>query len=136
MLFRSLTYSILSKANKETQNALVKAETASKAKTDFLFSMSHDIRTPINAITGFLRLLAEQQENPVKRKEYILKIEDASGLLLSIVNNVLEMSKIEGGSDVVEETVWSAEQMMAAADFIAKCLKCSHTGIHYIRICF
>lgn len=110
-----LTYSILSKANKETQNALVKAETASKAKTDFLFSMSHDIRTPINAITGFLRLLAEQQENPVKRKEYILKIEDASGLLLSIVNNVLEMSKIEGGSDVVEETVWSAEQMMAAA---------------------
>ena len=110
-----LTYLILSKANQETQRALVKAEAASKAKTDFLFSMSHDIRTPINAIIGFLRLLAERQEEPERRKEYIQKIEDASALLLSIINNVLEMSKIEGGVDVVEETVWSVEQMAAAA---------------------
>ena len=110
-----LTYLILSKANQETQRALVKAEAASKAKTDFLFSMSHDIRTPMNAIIGFLRLLAERQEEPERRKEYIQKIEDASALLLSIINNVLEMSKIEGGVDVVEETVWSVEQMAAAA---------------------
>lgn len=107
-----LTYSILSKANQETQKALVKSEAASKAKTDFLFSMSHDIRTPINAIIGFLRLLAERQEDPDKRREYILKIESASELLLSIINNVLEMSKIEGGADVVEEAVWSAQQMI------------------------
>ncbi len=109
-----LTYLILSKANQETQRALVKAEAASKAKTDFLFSMSHDIRTPINAITGFLRLLAERQEDPDKRKEYIRKIEDASALLLSIINNVLEMSKIEGGADALEETVWSAGQMVSS----------------------
>ena len=107
-----LTYSILSKANKETQNALVKAETASKAKTDFLFSMSHDIRTPMNAIMGFLRLLDEQQEEPARRKEYIRKMENSSELLLSIINNVLEMSQIEGGETVLEETAWSAERMM------------------------
>jgi signal transduction histidine kinase len=52
----------------EAQNALVKAENANKAKTDFLFNMSHDIRTPMNAITGFLRLLDQQQEDRAKRK--------------------------------------------------------------------
>lgn len=107
-----LTYLILNKANQETQKALDKAEAASKAKTDFLFSMSHDIRTPVNAITGFLHLLTEQQEDPDKRGEYILKIQTASELLLSILNNVLRMSKIEGGGDVGEEAIWSAQQMV------------------------
>jgi len=109
-----LTYMILNRSRLETQKALVKAEADSKAKTDFLFSMSHDIRTPMNAIIGFLRLLNEQQAEPVKRKEYIRKIEDSSELLLSIINNVLEMSQIEGGKTALEETAWSAEQMMDA----------------------
>lgn len=56
--------------------------------------------------------MEERQEDPDKRREYILKIEDASGLLLSIIDNVLEMSKIEGGADVLEEAVWSARQMV------------------------
>ena len=107
-----LTYLILDRARLETQKALVKAEAASKAKTDFLFSMSHDIRTPMNAIMGFLRLLDEQQEDAAMRREYIRKMEDSSELLLSIINNVLEMSRIEGGETVLEETAWSAEQMM------------------------
>ncbi|MCI8479033.1 MAG: response regulator [Oscillospiraceae bacterium] len=106
-----LTYPILNKSRLETQKALVKAEAASKAKTEFLFNMSHDIRTPMNAITGFLRLLNQHQEDSVKRREYIRKIGDASEFLLSILNNVLEMSKIEGGKAVLNETVWSAEQM-------------------------
>lgn len=107
-----LTYLILNRSRLETQRALVKAESASKAKTDFLFSMSHDIRTPMNAIMGFLHLLNEQQEEPAKRKEYIHKMEDSSELLLSIINNVLEMSQLEGGKVVLDETAWSAEQMM------------------------
>lgn len=106
-----LTYTILDKSRMETHKALVKAEAASKAKTEFLFHMSHDIRTPMNAITGFLRLLNKQQEDPVKRKEYIHKISDASQLLLSIINNVLEMSKIEGGTAELNETAWSAGRM-------------------------
>ena len=107
-----LTYLILNRSRLETQRALVKAEAASKAKTDFLFSMSHDIRTPMNAIIGFLHLLTEQQEEPARRKEYIRKMEASSELLLSIINNVLEMSQIEGGEAVLEETAWSAEQMV------------------------
>lgn len=107
-----LTYLILNKSRLETQKALVKAEAASKAKTDFLFSMSHDIRTPMNAIMGFLHLLNEQQEEPDKRKEYIHKMEDSSELLLSIINNVLEMSQIEGREAALEEAAWSAEEMM------------------------
>ena len=107
-----LTYLTLNRAGLETQKALVKAEAASKAKTDFLFSMSHDIRTPMNAIRGFLHLLDEQQEEPARRREYIQKMEDSSELLLSIINNVLEMSQIEGGETVPEETAWSAEHMM------------------------
>ena len=107
-----LTYLILNSSRLETQKALVKAEAASKAKTDFLFSMSHDIRTPMNAIIGFLRLLNEQQADPAKRREYIRKISDASQLLLSIINNVLEMSQIEGGKAMLEETARNAEQIM------------------------
>lgn len=107
-----LTYLILNSSRLETKKALVKAEAASKAKTDFLFSMSHDIRTPMNAIMGFLHLLDEQQEEPTRRKEYIHKMEDSSVLLLSIINNVLEMSQIEGGKAVLEETAWNMGQMM------------------------
>lgn len=109
------TYLILNHSRLETQEALVKAEAASRAKTEFLFSMSHDIRTPMNAITGFLRLLKEQQEEPAKRKEYIRKMEDSSELLLSIINNVLEMSRIEGGQAALDETVWSVEHLLDVA---------------------
>lgn len=110
-----LTYLILNRSRLETQKALVKAEAASKAKTDFLFSMSHDIRTPMNAIIGFLHLLDERQEEPARRSEYIHKMEASSELLLSIINNVLAMSQIEGGKAALEETAWSAEQMMDSA---------------------
>lgn len=110
-----LTYVILNGSIRETQKALEQAEAASRAKTDFLFSMSHDIRTPMNAIIGFLRLLKNERGCSARGKEYLGKIGDASRLLLSIINNVLEMSQIAGGKAVLEETVWSAQQMVAAA---------------------
>ncbi len=106
-----LTYSILNKSKMETQKALVNAENANRAKTDFLFNMSHDIRTPMNAITGFLLLLDKQQEDGEKRKEYIHKIGDASEILLSIINNILEMSKIESKKIVLNETACNVEEM-------------------------
>lgn len=112
MFLLVFTYLILNKSKTETQKALEKAEAASKAKTDFLFSMSHDIRTPMNIIIGFLRLLEKEQADPAKREEYLQKIRDASKLLLSIISNVLEMSQIEGGKTVLDETVWNAGQMV------------------------
>lgn len=112
MVLLASTYLILNRSRLETEEALVRAEAASRAKTDFLFSISHDIRTPMNAVIGFLRLLKEQQDKPEKRKEYIKKMEDSSELLLSIINNVLEMSELEGGKAALNETAWSMEQLL------------------------
>lgn len=98
------------KQNKRIEEARIAAEKANSAKTTFLFNMSHDIRTPMNAIIGFRNLLEKHQEDPEKRADYLKKIDDASGVLLSIINNVLEMARIEKGTLELDETAWSAEQ--------------------------
>jgi signal transduction histidine kinase/CheY-like chemotaxis protein len=85
------------------------AEMANKAKTAFLFNMSHDIRTPMNAIMGFTNLLGKYQDDPKRRADYIHKIEESSRVLLSIINNVLEMARIEKGAVQLEESVWNAK---------------------------
>ncbi|MDO4482999.1 MAG: response regulator [Clostridia bacterium] len=94
----------------ELEAAMKEAENANSAKTTFLFNMSHDIRTPMNAIIGFRNLLEKHQDNPEKRAGYLRKIDDASTVLLSIINNVLEMARIEKGTLEVEEIPWSAEE--------------------------
>lgn len=109
-----LVYSSLNKSKTEVQEALIRAEEANRAKTDFLFNMSHDISTPMNAITGFLHLIDKQQDDAEKRREYIRKIGDASEILLSITNNVLEMSKLESGKATLNETAWEVEHMSDA----------------------
>jgi len=85
------------------ESANREAEEASTAKTSFLFNMSHDIRTPMNAIIGFRDLLEKHQEDPKKRGDYLRKIRDASNVLLSIINNVLEMARIEKGTVEIDE---------------------------------
>jgi signal transduction histidine kinase/ActR/RegA family two-component response regulator len=92
------------------EKALQQAESANNAKTSFLFNMSHDIRTPMNAIIGFADLLEKYQENPERRADYLKKIQDSSAVLLSIINNVLEMARIEKGTLIIDETPWSAQQ--------------------------
>ena len=74
-----------------------KAEAANKAKSNFLFNMSHDIRTPMNAILGFNRLAESNINNPERLKDYLKKISDAGEHLLSIINDVLDMARIESG---------------------------------------
>lgn len=86
------------------------AEAASKAKTSFLFNMSHDIRTPMNAIMGFTNLLEKHQDCPERRRDYLHKIAEASRVLLSIINNVLEMARIEKGTIQLDEFAWSTSQ--------------------------
>lgn len=98
------------KQNKIIEEARVEAERANSAKTTFLFNMSHDIRTPMNAIIGFTDLLEKHQENPEKRADYLRKIQDSNKVLLSIINNVLEMARIEKGTLEAEESAWSAAQ--------------------------
>ena len=74
------------------------ARSANEAKTRFLFNMSHDIRTPMNAIIGFSGLLEQNLDNKEKAKGYLKKIQASSNLLLTIINQVLEMARIESGT--------------------------------------
>jgi len=99
----------LERSQSALEAARQEAEDANAAKTSFLFSMSHDIRTPMNAIMGFTNLLEKYQENSTKRKDYLKKIKDSSEILLSIINNVLEMARIEKGTIQLDETVWNAK---------------------------
>jgi len=85
------------------------AEAASEAKSTFLFNMSHDIRTPMNAIIGFTELLERNPTDAEKTAEYIGKIKLSSHFLLSLINNVLEMSRIESGKVVLDEEPWETE---------------------------
>lgn len=87
------------------------AEEASRSKTAFLFNMSHDIRTPMNAIIGFTELLKKNTLNEEKRVDYIDKISKSSNVLLSIINNVLEMARIENGNQKLEEQPYYAGSM-------------------------
>ncbi|ORT99327.1 Phytochrome, two-component sensor histidine kinase [Anaerovibrio sp. JC8] len=100
----------LRKAQEEAEAARYEAEAASQAKTSFLFNMSHDIRTPMNAITGFRELLSQNQDNPEKRQYYLDKMDDACKVLISIINNVLEMARIEKGVLKLDETLWNTDQ--------------------------
>ena len=84
------------------EQAAKRAEEASEAKTRFLFNMSHDIRTPMNAIVGFSGLLEKNLQNERKAKEYLEKIQSSGNLLLRIINQVLEMARIESGTAVLQ----------------------------------
>ena len=81
------------------------AKQANEAKTRFLFNMSHDIRTPMNAIIGFSELLEKHTDDPEKVRDYIEKIKSSSSLLLSLINYVLEMARIESGKATLKEEI-------------------------------
>ena len=83
--------------------AAKKAEAANEAKTEFLQRMSHDIRTPINGICGLVNMADHYADNMEKQTEYRTKVKEASNLLLELVNDVLDMSKLESGEIVLEE---------------------------------
>ena len=83
--------------------AAKKAEAANEAKTEFLQRMSHDIRTPINGIRGMVNIADHYADDMEKQTEYRAKVKEASDLLLELVNDVLDMSKLESGEIVLEE---------------------------------
>ncbi len=86
------------------EDALLRAESASKAKTKFLSNMSHDIRTPMNAIIGFTTLAMTHIDNQERVRDYLDKIAASGNHLLSLINDVLDMSRIESGRIHLEET--------------------------------
>ncbi len=103
-----LTQEKLKQSNQELQEEENKAEAASVAKSNFLFNMSHDIRTPMNAILGYTQLIKRELSKPgeldqTKLLNYQEKVEHSGNLLLSIINNVLDMARIESGKAELNE---------------------------------
>ncbi len=109
---------MLEKSKRELEEALDMANKANSAKTVFLNSMSHDIRTPMNAIIGFTDLLGENLGDEKKARDYIGKIKSSSDYLLSLINNVLEMARIESGRSDLDERDISVEKSLDAVYWI------------------
>ena len=100
--------------------ALQSAERASKAKTDFLANMSHDIRTPMNAIIGITTLMKNELHQPEKLAEHLGKLESSGQLLLGIINDILDMSRIESGKTTLNEEKMNLSQQISQLDSIIR----------------
>ncbi len=98
--------------NQKLQEALTAARSANEAKSNFLSNMSHDIRTPMNAIVGFSVLLEKDADKPEKVREYTRKITASSHHLLSLINDVLDMSKIESGRTSLNVEQFSLPELL------------------------
>ncbi|MDE6936621.1 MAG: response regulator, partial [Lachnospiraceae bacterium] len=94
------------------QDALMQAQHANRAKTTFLSNMSHDIRTPMNAIIGFANLAVKNVEDTEKTRDYLVKILTSGNHLLALINDVLEMSRIESGKIHLEEAECNLFEML------------------------
>ena len=106
------------KRQEELAFAKSQADLANSSKTKFLFNMSHDIRTPMNAIIGFTNLLEKHLDDKEKSEDYIEKIQTSSDYLLSLINNVLEMARIESGKATLSQEVWSIKELIDTLDSI------------------
>ncbi len=104
--------------NQKLQEALNAAQSANEAKSNFLSNMSHDIRTPMNAIVGFSVLLEKDADRPDKVREYTRKITASSQHLLSLINDVLDMSKIESGKTSLNVDRFSLPQLLEEISII------------------
>ena len=104
----------LRRIQSELEQARDQANAANRAKTTFLLNMSHDIRTPMNAIIGYSELLEKRLNDQKKCKDYIQKIRTSGDFLLSLINNLLEMARIESGEVILNEDVIQPESVIEA----------------------
>ena len=106
--------------NDQLQEALQIARESNESKTTFLSNMSHDIRTPMNAVIGFSTLLAREPDNSVKVKEYSRKITAASNHLLGLINDILDISKIESGKVTLNQSVFSINELLESINVVVR----------------
>lgn len=116
---RQALYNEINRKNEQLEIVAKKAESAAQAKSEFLSRMSHDIRTPMNAIIG-LTHLAEEEENLQKVKEYLYNIDTSSDFLLGLINDILDMSKIENGELTLKEDSYTKEEFRNAINTVIK----------------
>ena len=100
------------------RDALRKAQEGSRAKSSFLFAMSHDLRTPMNAIIGYADLIQNHWGDEAVCREYLKKLKEASRYLLSLIGNVLEVSRIESGKESLHEVPWDLHRLEEAVDIL------------------
>lgn len=127
---RNALYNQIKTQNQELQEALERAESATHAKTEFLSRMSHDIRTPMNAIIGLTHLAKDENDINVI-KEYLYNIESASDFLLGLINDILDMSKIENGDLKLKDDVFTKEDFSNSISTVIKPLMDAR-GINFI----
>ena len=108
------------RAQDAAAEALQSAERASKAKTDFLSNMSHDIRTPMNAIIGITTLMKNELHQPEKLAEHLAKLETSGRLLLGIINDILDMSRIESGKVTLNVEKMNLPQQISQLDSVIR----------------
>lgn len=106
--------------NRQLAEALQAAQIASNSKTTFLSNMSHDIRTPMNAVLGFTTLLERDAGNPEKVREYTKKIMASGQHLLSLINDILDVSKIESGKVVLSMEEFTLNDIVSSVDAIIR----------------
>ena len=116
---RSELYGEINRKNEELKVIAEKAESATQAKSEFLSRMSHDIRTPMNAIIG-LTHLAEEEDDAQKVKTYLHSIETSSSFLLGLINDILDMSKIENGELMLKDEVYHVDEFIESINTIIK----------------
>jgi len=109
---RRKSYHLLEKKNEELQNAMEEAERANQAKTEFLSHMSHDIRTPINGIMGMLNIAENNPEDPERQLDCREKIRTSAEHLLSLINDVLDISKLENGNVEFANEVFDLKELL------------------------
>ena len=110
----------LERAQEATADALAAAENASKAKTDFLSNMSHDIRTPMNAIIGITTLMENELSDPEILREHLSKLESSGQHLLNIINDILDMNRIESGKTTLSPTNMNLSDQINQIDSIIR----------------
>lgn len=120
--------------NKQLAEALQAAQIANSFKTTFLSNMSHDIRTPMNAVLGFTTLLARDAENPEKVRLYTKKIMASGQHLLSLINDILDISKIESGKVVLTTEEFTLHDLVSSVDAIIRPMANARNQHFYVEV--
>ena len=115
---------------KQLMKAAEEARRANIAKTDFLRRMSHDVRTPINGIKGLLEIAGHYPDDLEKQKEYREKLQHVTGVLLELVNRVLDMNKLESGEIRLEEKPFNLRKLIFGANELVKAQAMEY-GVHF-----
>ena len=133
LLYRQKHIVIMNRKNRELAEAVQKADDANRAKSAFLSSISHDMRTPLNGVIGYTEFAIETDDGE-KKQEYLGKIQQSAGLLLNMINDTLDVSRIESGKMVLEEEFVSGKTLYESIVMVTE-NAADKKGVHFVHEC-